>query len=47
MARMYVIAPKMIPIHMKRIKVGTVFYCMEGKRKCVQGVVIAVGTHGV
>ncbi len=44
-AKMHIIAPKMIPIHMTRIKVGTVFYCMEGKRKCAQGVVTAVITR--
>ena len=46
-ARMHIIFANMIPIHMKRIKIGTVFYCMEGKRKCAQGVVTAVSSHGM
>ena len=46
-AKMYIIAESMIEVHMKRIKVGTVFYCMEGKRKCAQGAVTAVTTHGM
>ena len=46
-AKMHIIAANMVEVHMKRIKVGTVFYCMEGKRKCAQGVVTAVTTHGM
>jgi len=41
-ARMHIVFPEMMPTHMKRIKVGTRFYCMEGDRKCAEGVVTTI-----
>lgn len=38
-ANMYTMVSGMIPLHTERIEVGTKFYCMEGKRKCAEGVV--------
>jgi len=41
-ARMHIVFPKMVKVHLKRLKVGTKFYCMEGARKCAEGIVTAL-----
>lgn len=38
-ARMYIVCLEMVPIHMKRLLVGTKFYCTEGTRVCATGIV--------
>jgi hypothetical protein len=41
-ARMHIIFPNMVPIHLNRVRVGTRFYCMEGLRKMASGIVTGV-----
>ncbi|MFO1018200.1 MAG: hypothetical protein U1E03_11420 [Hyphomonadaceae bacterium] len=41
-ARMHIIFPKMVSVHLNRLRVGTQFFCMEGARKVASGIVTAV-----
>lgn len=41
-ANMHIIVAAMVPFHMARLEMGTKFYCMEGKRKCAEGIVTAI-----
>jgi hypothetical protein len=45
-ARMHIIFPNMVPIHLGRVRLGTRFFCMEGARKVASGVVTAVPLDG-
>lgn len=41
--RMHIIVPEMIDVHMKRLNIGTKFFCMEGPRPQGEGTVTAIG----
>ncbi|NOX95954.1 MAG: hypothetical protein GXP04_12920 [Alphaproteobacteria bacterium] len=41
-ARMHIVSPEMVSVHMTRLKVGTKFYCLDGIRPRAQGVVTAL-----
>jgi len=41
-ARMHIMFPKMVPVHMKRLKIGTKFFCVDGGRANAEGVVTAI-----
>ena len=41
-ARMHIIFPNMVDVHMRRLKIGTKFFSMEGARPCADGIVTSV-----